>query len=532
MPHIDDLDVPGVAAHPELNGHGEEPWTELAAPTLSPFPLDALPADVALFAEAVACQTQTPIDLAAIVALGVLSAAAVGAGAVDCGNWEEELGLYLMVALPSGDRKSAVLREVIRPLHTIERDWRQAAAAELRSQRGRKDTLESRRAKLVKKSGDADDLAERGEILIELEQVNEELDALGDPTAPRLLADDATPEVLGTLLSRHGQLAIFAAEAALIDNLIGRYDGKGSPNLHLVCHAYSGEPTRIDRRNRTEEWLERPLLAVTLTIQPHVMRALIEHPIARSQGLVGRFALVLPESDLGRRETNPPAVPGELRARWDTLVRRLFTLHHSLDLENADKRDKRGVLSLLSANPQLRVCSLSLSSRSKSLLSALRDELEPRHLEGGDLRPVADWTARHAGRIARIAALLHLVEQHPAKPINDKTMRAALRIGEYLLEHSLAALTQPDERLRKALRWLSRHDRNTVSQRDIHRGPMNKRGTADEAAELVQALVGLDALRPIYVEPAATGRPPGPAYAINPNLRAQVGHSSARTRSK
>lgn len=512
MPHIDDFDPA------QLNGHSDEAWSELDFPALSQFPLDALPADVALFVDAVATSTQTPADLAGIVALGAMSAAALGAGSVDCGNWQEELALYLMVALPSGERKSAVLSEVTAPLHRLERDWREAASAGLRELRSRKEVLDIRRARVVKKAGEVDDLAERAELLLELEQLGEELEELGDPARPRLLADDATPEVLATLLARHGHLAIFSAEAAFMDNLIGRYSDKASANLHLVCHAYSAEPTRVDRRER-EEWLEAPLVTIALAIQPHVLRSLIEQPMARAQGLVGRFAFVLPESGLGRREVHPPPIPPQLHERWDAIVRRLFTSHHPLTPEIADKRDKRGVLSLLSATPRGEIRPLSLSPKSKILLDELRAELEPRHLEGGDLRPVADWTARHPGRIVRIAALLHLAEHERDRPIDDETMRRALRIGEYLLEHALAALSMPDERLRKALRWLSRPDRETVTQRDVHRGPMNKRGTADEAEALVQALVGLDALRPIYVPPPATGRPPSPAYIVNPHLR-------------
>lgn len=525
MPHIDDLSSNGSG---ELYGPDDQPWPPLSVRDVPPFPLDALPPDAALFAESVAVATQTPVDLAATVALGVMSAAALGAGVIDCGGWEEELALYLMVALPSGERKSAVMREVCAPLHRLERDWRDAAGGGLREQRARKEVLDIRRVKLVKRAGETDDMAERAEVLIELEQLGQEIEDIGDPTPPRLLADDATPEVLASLLARHDHLAVFAAEAALIDNLIGRYSDKGS-NLHLVCHAYSAEPTRVDRRNR-EEWLDAPLLTITLAIQPHVLRSLVEHPIARAQGLVGRFAFVLPESGLGRREISPPPIPGQLRERWDALVRRLFASHHSLDPETADKNDKKGFLSVLSAKPRDELSPLSLSPTSQILLSELRAVLEPRHAEDGDLRPVADWTARHPGRIARIAGLLHLAEHDREKPIGEKTMRSALQIGGYLLEHALATLTTPDERLRKSLRWLSRWDEVVVTQRDIHRGPLNSKGPAEDAAELAALLVEVDALRPVYIEPSR-GRP-SPTYAINPHLRRQDGHSNRRTISK
>ena len=71
------------------------------------------------------------------------------------------------------------------------------------------------------------------------------------------------------------------------------------------------------------------------------------------------------------------------------------------------------------------------------------------------LRPVADWIARHAGRVARIAGLLHLAQHSPGIPIGETTMRNALRIGEYLLAHGLAALTVPMRPTRRAKRLVA-----------------------------------------------------------------------------
>ena len=47
---------------------------------------------------------------------------------------------------------------------------------------------------------------------------------------------------------------------------------------------------------------------------------------------------------------------------------------------------------------------------------------------------------------------IHLCEHTPSEPIGEVTMRAALRIGDYLLAHGIEALTGPDERTRRALR--------------------------------------------------------------------------------
>ena len=103
-------------------------WPPLTSRILSGFPVDALPTAIATWVRAVAEQAQAPADLPAISALGTLAGAAIGAPRLDLGNREEELGLYLLAVLPSGERKSTVLRPAMAPLLEIEQEARERAA--------------------------------------------------------------------------------------------------------------------------------------------------------------------------------------------------------------------------------------------------------------------------------------------------------------------------------------------------------------------------------------------------------------------
>ena len=493
----------------------DDAWPLIPRPTLPAFPLHALPPAVENFVQALAAATETPPDLGAVAALGVLSVASLGI-VVDCGpTWEEELPLYLLVAMESGDRKSSVLGAVAAPLHKLEREAREAAEPRVRAQRLKKDTLEARKTKLVRKIADTADHDQRLELEAELAQIAEDLDELGEPVMPRLLADDATPEQLGGLLAKYRSLAVITAEAPLISNVRGRYDSSGAANLDLVCKAYEGERTQVDRRNR-EELLERPLLTVTLTVQPHVLRKLVEHDTARQQGLVGRFAFAIPESLLGHRRHRDAEVSSETRTGWEQLVRHVYSRNPLTE------PTKTGSVS--SVSPQeIEGSRLFLSLPAKRLLYELRVQQEPRLCEGEELRPVADWVARHPGRCARIAALLHLGgPDAPGREVSEDTMRRALEIGEYFLRHSLAALTEPDELVRRALRFLERHDDIQITERELHRGPLGGRGPHERARALASQLVGIEAIRPVAADADCRrpGRPPSPAYKINPRLRA------------
>ncbi len=486
-------------------------WPALAAHDRPTFPSDALPKDIAAWVAAMAEESQTPEDLAALAALGVLSAAAMGSAVVDCGAWDEELALYLLVAMPSGDRKSTVLRSAVAPLRALERARRDAVAPEVRARRSRRQVLEKTEQRLIKAVSDADALT-RKEIEGELTRATSELAEIGEPVLPRLLADDATPEALGGLLAHHGSIAVIAAESALLDNLGGRYS-EGAANLHLVCSAYGGESTTIDRRGRDPEEIERPLMTITLAVQPHVLDNLVSHKIARSQGLVARFAYAFPETQLGRRKTIATRMSRDAIEGWERVVERVFENPKTHDTNDKTCSQGSSVISVIGFQGS----KLTLTDAAKHLLDELRAEQELRLTETGDLRPIADWAARHPGRVARLAGLLHLA-QHPVDdPISETTMRQALRIGDYLLAHGLMALTGPDPLVRRALGWLARRGEATVTQRDLQRS-VGQRGTAEDAENLARALERFGALRSLPSSPPASGRPPSPAFEVHPSL--------------
>jgi len=343
-----------------------------------------------------------------------------------------------------------------------------------------------------------------------------ELEAQPEPRPPRLLADDATPEALAGLLAAHGRIAILAAESAFLDNLSGRY-ADGRANLHLVCQAYTGEPTTVDRRGSGAESLERPLLTVALCVQPHVLAHLAADPTARGQGLVARCLLARPRTLLGHRASAPPPVPETIQTAWSEVVERVA--------EHLDTMDKTSVqassVHCVPTSPR----TLTLTADALGLLDARDRAHEPRLREDGDLRPIASWMARDAGRAIRVTALLHLAAATPGDRINAEALRAGVAIADWSLAHALAVLTGPDADLTRALEWLSRQTRPTVTVRELHRGLYQNgaTGTADDARRLADRLEAHGALRAQSNAPAGpgAGRPPSPSFAVHPDLYAR-----------
>ena len=187
--------------------------------------------------------------------------------------------------------------EALRPMIAAARNERKIAEATL-------DVLQRKAAKL---EGDA-----RQQLCEQAEQLAKTLDASVVPISPRLLADDATAEVLARLLASHdGRMGVLSAEGGSFDLMAGRYrSNKQSGNLDVYLKAHAGDTIRIDRVSRASDFIERPAVTFGLLVQPEVVAGLASHSGFRGLGLLARFLYSLPPSLIGKRKVRPPVPPG------------------------------------------------------------------------------------------------------------------------------------------------------------------------------------------------------------------------------
>lgn len=483
-----------------------EPPLPLGTAALPPFPLDALPPVLRAFVAALAVATQTPPDLAGLLALAALATAAAGKVAVmPRAGWVEPVNLFAVAVLASGNRKSAVFRAIVAPLEAWERAELARLAGEHAAARTRRKIKEGALRKAEREAAEGKDAVEREAAAARAERHARELAGLPEPVEPQLIADDATPETVKTLLAEQGgRLALLSAEGTVFELMAGRYSQNGGPNLEVYLHGHAGDPIVVNRRGRRER-IDRPALTVGVTVQPDVLRAFADKPAFRGRGLVARFLYALPESYVGRRDSDPPPVPEAAR---DAYTAMLATL---LDLP-------------LPPEPHR----LVLDGHAAARFGDFRRAIEPQLGEFGRLGDMADWGSKLPGTVARIAGLLHLAAHADAErpwdePIGTETMAGAIAIGEYASAHALAAATamglDPGEAdARYLLRWVALHGGATFPKQAAWQGT---RGRFEKAERLDQALDRLVAHR--YLRPLPTsertgpGRKPAPEYEVNPH---------------
>ena len=298
-------------------GRGWEPPVPFGvAGEVPAFPVEVLPGWLGEYVAAVATATQTPPDLAGMLALAVLATVAAGAVEVEPRpGWREPLCLFVAVGMDAGARKSAVFTALTRPVAEFERQ--QAAAAlpgitETATLRRIADQAAATPRPPPARPQPASRRRPRAEAIARAAEAAN----LVVPPLPRWLVDDATPEALAGLLAAYGRIALLSPEGDVFDQMAGRYNQAAGPNLGVYLKGHAGDLLKVDRRGRPPEYVERPCLTIGLAVQPEVLRGLAGRPGFGGRGLLARFLYSLPTSLVGRRQPGAPPVPAAVADRY------------------------------------------------------------------------------------------------------------------------------------------------------------------------------------------------------------------------
>ena len=512
--------VPDEDPRPEAE---PEPWPDLVslgAPDLPRLRAEVLPGWAGDFAATLAAATETPPELAA----GLVLAAAAAPCArrlrvmVAPGHFET-CNLWIAVALPPGNRKSAVQSAACRPLVDWERAAAAAAGPEISRAESEAKTLQARanaaRTQAAKLKGNEAEAAA-------VEAAELEGRILPPPVAPQLWTSDATPERLGAMLADQGEcLAWLSSEAGIFDLLAGRYS-KGIPNLDLVLKSWSGDPERVDRNGRPPVYLESPRLTIGLSPQPDVLRGLSMQPGFRGRGLLGRFFYLLPPSPIGYRDlsrTRPGAsVPPAVERAYAEGVRAMLAWPASSG-DFGDSADGE-------AGPD-RPHLLRLDPGAYSEWLEFARAVEAGMRPGGEFEAITDHAAKVPGMAARVAGVLHGIEhahgQPWGAPIAADTMARALEVAAVCLRHGAAALAlmgaDPTIAAARAVwAWLERGRRAKATVRETYNA---LRSTFPRVAPLMDAVEALAERGYIRVDrgaPAGPGRPKSPTIIVRSDI--------------
>lgn len=443
-----------------------------------PFPVDALPPVVRDMVRAVAESIAVPVDLAAVVALGVVATAVVGAVEVELRpDWREPACLYLAGIAAPGERKTPLVKALCAPLHDIERERRLAAEPALRAAQARVKTLRAEEAKAVR----AED-AERVRVIAE------ERAAIGDPTLPRLLVKDATPEALvDVLAANRGRLGCITDEGGEVFALASRYAASSKPNLGIYLAGWDAGPYVLDRVGRGHKYIACTTVVFCLLCQPKVANDVLRDGFMTGRGLAQRFLWSWPESEVGSRPIDGPSVPVEVRHGWAELLRALAEMANLAEVPHV----------------------VTVSDRARCIFDEWRASHELRLGPSDDLASIAEWGSKLPGQVARLALVLHVAEAGTlVGAISGATMAAAIDLGGYFCAHALHTfgVAGTDDKVRDAaavLRWARHRGADEVTVREVSQ---SKRWQPDRVRAAFEVLEAYGWTRQV-IGPRGPGRP-------------------------
>lgn len=497
------------ARAPEAAPTDWEPPVEFDVFDLPPFPTEALPSCLGDFVRACAEATQTPPDLAGMLVLAASAAACAKRVVVEVRpGYREPVNLFTAVALPPGERKSAVMKEVSAPLIEWESHAAEKAAPEINKSAQRWAVSKKRLDAVSDRAAKAKTKGEREQLELEIDDLTEQHGKLKVAVEPRILADDATPEALASLLALHGgRIAIFSAEGGVFQQMAGKYSD--SPTLDVYLKAHAGDEIRVDRKGRPSERIPDPALTLGLAIQPSILEALAEKPFLRGTGLIARFLYALPTSMLGARRMDAPSIPDAVRAAYGRALRSLLILQEA---------------------PKPIV--LKLSPEAYSAWCEFSAWLEPQLGEFGELESIRDWASKLAGVVARISGVLGILGILSLKAISEDLSISiyiprgevvrAIALAKYLVPHakavisSMGAADSREEAAKHVLGCLGRKAWTSFSRRDIQQS-VKQSMAADRLDRALDLLVERHFIRRAPEPAEKTPGRPSIRFEVNPH---------------
>lgn len=479
------------------------------------FPIEHLPDWLRRFVDAVATETETAPDTAALATFSALSVACQRRFFVaQRPGFLSPVNLWTLSLLKSGSRKSRIFDLATEPLKVWERERahelgpiiaREASERRRLEAQLQVEEREATRHRANKPTKEAENEEARKAAHVAAGELAEKLATFKVTAEPVLFVSEATPERLEELLGEQdGRAAVLSDEGGFLD-VFGRY-AKGAPNLDALLKGYDAGSPKVARMKKDgvggDRFVTDAHVTLGLSAQPaSAIASLRGNAAFTDKGFAWRFFLAYPRDTLGERTHDGPAVPASVVSEYSAHLRELLKLE-------------------LPVEPRARV--LELSPEACARLKAFEREQEKRLRPSGDLSELTSWTSKSATRLCRLAALFHAAEHRfdpCAYPIGLAGIERVLELAPYFEAHARAVAFELGadpamKTARRALDWIKRERRGAFTRRELHIAVASK----SNVASLEKPIELLAERGYIAVDEGERGRRRGPSFTVNPKV--------------
>lgn len=381
---------------------------------LLPFPVDCLPDEIKPYVKAVAESLQVPIDMVSSLVLVVVSLCIQGRFWINVKpDWIESLNLYVIVVGRPSERKSPTLKEVTRPIFRYVDEENERRKPEMAEYELKKKIINGK-LKVIQEALSKKNSKTKYTIQDALD-CQKELEELEEVKLMRLVVDDVTPEALVKAMKENDErMAIISAEGGVFGMMAGRYSN--NTNIDIFLKGYSGEYYSSIRVGREGADLRHPYLTIGLAVQPQVIADIMDNKDFRGKGLLARFLYTVPNTRVGERVYRTKEISPFVRKQYEDLCNELLNTPDSFDRF------------------------IKLSPEADKLAEEYYQWIEKQLTN--ELEEIEDWAGKLHGNTMRIAGILHVIKNKVDSgnvSLEEDTMKSAIEIGKYYLEHSKAA---------------------------------------------------------------------------------------------
>jgi hypothetical protein len=444
-------------------------------PPADPFPDDVLGDVLGPAARAICDKTRAPM---AICGQSVLAAATLAVqGYADIELLSREVkpvsDFFLSIAV-TGERKSTIDGEALRPFRARESTLKEEYDVRLPQYKNAKVAWEKARDAAVK-AANGDQAA-----------INAALNSLGPepvaPLLPKLTCSEPTFEGL-CKLAAIGQpsLGIFSPEGAMFIGGHGMNEEAKMRTAGGLSCFWGGETVDRVRGGDGASSLPGRRLSMHLMCQPDVAAEMLSDPFFLNQGLLSRFLVSAPASNVGTRFWREPDPKSDLIIKqYGSVILRI--LERPLPLV-------AGRINELS--PPV----MKLSEEAREICKEFSDDIEDQLKPDGELSSIAGLGSKLAEHATRLAAVLQLIEDIESREVSAEKMSAGIVLAQHYAAEALrifaaSKITADLLLAQKLLRWLtSTWGEELVSLPDIYQRGLNAVGDKATAAKLAAILV-------------------------------------------
>ena len=361
---------------------------------------------------------QAPVPM---IASSVLAAASLAAqDKVDLERGEDgvaPVSLNFIVIADSGERKSAVFREVFKPF--IERDEEQRRQYEGDAVRYKHEMVTWKAKKIGLEKRIAEDVRNRRDTTESDEQLAHHLADEPKQCQERLMIiqDSTTDALLRFLNDKGGSAGLVSDEGGMI------FKSRISSNLAPLNSIWSGDPVYIERVDQSRTFsLSRDVRLTTLImVQPKTLEEFLNDKgaLSRDSGYLARALICQPMTRQGMRFIS--------NNQFETPMYSLQRFHERI----------REVL----ASPERRI--LSLSPEAYTVWVQFYNQMEANLQPGGFLNACRDSGSKAPEMARRLAAIFHCISDENGSMISASSMTQATNVIFQYMQEFARLFTPP-----------------------------------------------------------------------------------------